>query len=289
MRSRRLRNCRVILAVVAFLGTGSVLCAQCDHLFRRGDVNADSLINISDVNKLLNYLFLQDESPPCMDAADTDDDGLVGMDDSVLLLNFLFLGTTTISAPTDACGRDRTDDALHCGSFPVCNPTVSVEVCDGIDNDCDGAVDEGFDFAQDPKNCGACGVRCNKLKWPNVAAYACDSGTCVIAECEPGYYDSDGIGVTGCESTFPLNGTPCDDGNPCTENDMFFFGVCGGTPKDCSHLEDACNYGVCDRATGECVKRPKPIGTPCSDGDPVTFNDHCDGEGHCIGIAHSEE
>ena len=41
----------------------------------------------------------------------------------------------------------------HCGPEPF-------ESCDGRDNDCDGGIDEDFDLMIDPFNCGACGNRC---------------------------------------------------------------------------------------------------------------------------------
>ena len=34
------------------------------------------------------------------------------------------------------------------------------EVCDGLDNDCNGKVDELFDLQTDARNCGACGITC---------------------------------------------------------------------------------------------------------------------------------
>ncbi|MEZ4466784.1 MAG: MopE-related protein [bacterium] len=35
------------------------------------------------------------------------------------------------------------------------------EICDRLDNDCDGSADEDFDFVNDPANCRECGRRCN--------------------------------------------------------------------------------------------------------------------------------
>ena len=34
------------------------------------------------------------------------------------------------------------------------------EVCDGLDNDCNGKVDELFDLLNDARNCGGCGISC---------------------------------------------------------------------------------------------------------------------------------
>jgi len=52
-----------------------------------------------------------------------------------------------------------------------------------------------------------------------------------------------------------ISGSPCDDNNPCTTNDVCINGVCTGTPLN---------------------------GTPCDDGDPCTENDRCI-QGNCGG------
>ncbi|MGQ0506246.1 MAG: hypothetical protein ACT4TC_13120 [Myxococcaceae bacterium] len=45
------------------------------------------------------------------------------------------------------------------------------ETCDGVDNDCDGVVDNGFDLTHDSANCGTCGAACD-------AGTSCQASTC---------------------------------------------------------------------------------------------------------------
>ena len=79
------------------------------------------------------------------------------------------------------------------GGTSTCVPVT--ERCNGVDDDCDGAIDNGFDFETDPINCGGCGAVCNR---PN-AAVACMAGDCVIAGCDPGFDDCNGNAADGCE------------------------------------------------------------------------------------------
>ena len=44
---------------------------------------------------------------------------------------------------------------------------------------------------------------------------------------------------------------------------------------DCSALDGPCSRGVCDPATGACVREGMPNGTACDDGDPCTTGDVC--------------
>jgi hypothetical protein len=86
--------------------------------FRRGLVNADAALDISDPLALLFHLF--DGQPiPCQEAADANDDASLDVSDVVLLLDFLFLDGPGPAAPAASCAADPSPDELGCDS-PVC-------------------------------------------------------------------------------------------------------------------------------------------------------------------------
>lgn len=87
-------------------------------VFVRGDVNADSAINIADAVTALNYLF-NGIAVSCVDAVDSNDDGSANVADGVFLLGFLFSGGIAPPAP-NTCGADPTADSLDCLSFSAC-------------------------------------------------------------------------------------------------------------------------------------------------------------------------
>ena len=84
--------------------------------------------------------------------------------------------------------------AVDCqDSDPTIRPTAP-EVCDAVDNDCDGLADEDFDLDTDADNCGSCGHVCG-------AGGACVSGACTDVACDPdGVYTNIGppIAYTCC-------------------------------------------------------------------------------------------
>ncbi len=95
--------------------------------------------------------------------------------------------------------------------FETCQPSVApvAEVCDGQDNDCDGAADEDFHFATDDANCGGCGNACP-------AGTTCAFANCAETNCRDGE-DNDEDGFADCEDAQCL-GRPCGtpgDGRVC--------------------------------------------------------------------------
>ncbi len=91
-------------------------------LFRRGEVNSDGEIDLSDAIFGVYYLFKADPAPECIESLDTDDSGEIDLTDVILLLNYLFLGDKEPAAPFQDCGSDSTEDSLSCRASSPCNP-----------------------------------------------------------------------------------------------------------------------------------------------------------------------
>ncbi len=102
-------------------------------LFRRGDANSNSNVDISDVITVLNFLFVGSVQITCPDAADINDDGKIDISDPVNLLGFLFLGTIPeLKAPgSRQCGEDPTEDRYKECIHPPCND-IGIDPIDGI-------------------------------------------------------------------------------------------------------------------------------------------------------------
>jgi hypothetical protein len=93
--------------------------------FRRGDVNQDGDVDLSDAIFLFDYLFLAGRAVRCLDAADANDDGTMAPDisDGIYLLDFLFLGGPVPGAPgPKQCGYDPPDiaDFMECAVYDRC-------------------------------------------------------------------------------------------------------------------------------------------------------------------------
>jgi hypothetical protein len=159
-------------------------------------------------------------------------------------------------------GDGATGDASGLDAAPPCIPPGTEEICNELDDDCDGVVDNGFDKQNDPSNCGTCGRICGE---PN-ASVVCQAGECVRLGCIPGFADVD-PDLPGCEYQCPLF-------PPATEE------ACNGVDDDCDGAVDE-PEDLEPPPQGICRTTP---GTPCagvgmvceSRGNPPVKTWYCD-------------
>jgi hypothetical protein len=117
---------------------------------------------------------------------------------------------------------------------------------------------------------------------------SCSDGWCVPGsldcsaqadQCNDGGCDEDS---DTCVAVPKADGTGCDDGFWCTENDACAGGVCTGDTRDCSAAAAECVAGVCNEAARRCEGQPMADGDLCDDGQYCTVNSRCSG-GQCQG------
>ena len=173
------------------------------------------------------------------------DDDCDGMFDEAITLGSC-AGTTDVG--------ECSAGALMClGGVAQCVGDVgpTFELCDALDQDCDGNPTNGYNLTTDPRNCGACGNVCNL---PN-AVEGCNATGCIVAACDPGFWDRN-PGLPGCEyacdfqsSTEACNqqDDDCDtrvDENMTVPNICDTDGACAGTTAVCEVGGWDCNYGA---------------------------------------------
>jgi hypothetical protein len=92
-------------------------------LFKRGDANGSGVVDISDPIAISNWL--NDRCNPakalaCWDGGDANDDSLVDGTDRNYILDYLFSGGPAPLCPgPNTCGRDPTQDLLDCTASPA--------------------------------------------------------------------------------------------------------------------------------------------------------------------------
>ncbi len=151
---------------------------------------------------------------------------------------------------TIVCSADQTSE--ECDAVPG---EPAVEICDLLDNDCDGGADEGFNTRTDPQHCGGCDQACG---FPN-SAPSCVDSQCALGACSPGFFNLDGQPDNGCEYA-------CAPDNPGVE-------LCDGQDNDCDGLVDEAFPtlgGACEEGLGECLRAGNTV---CSQDGAATVCD----------------
>jgi hypothetical protein len=191
---------------------------------------------------------------------DNDGDGLYDGDDSDCASSCTDSDGDGFSIEGNSCGIIDCDD-----SNPSINPAAT-EVCDGLDNNCDGNVDEGFD--NDGDGFISCAGDCNDND-PAInpgAAEICGNGwdeNCdgVLEACPPDPND-----VDDDSDNYTENQGDCDDSDPSINPSAAEVCDGNGTDNNCNGLVDE---GVTN-ACGSCGAVPTEI---CGDG----IDQDCDG------------
>jgi hypothetical protein len=142
----------------------------------------------------------------------------------------------------DGCEINLNASTANCGACgaacqvanatPACvNAACQVSSCNLGFADCDHNPQNGCEtLLTTSTDCGGCGVACAR---PHGTA-SCATGTCTLAQCNPGYFDCDGNPANGCEAMPCANASHCASGAGCTS------GVC--TSGFCA--APVCNDGV---------------------------------------------
>jgi hypothetical protein len=86
-------------------------------------------------------------------------------------------------------------------------------------------IDRCVDLSLDPRNCGACGLRCSGPR----ATEACAVGKCIVAKCDTGWADCNSDPVDGCEAS------------------LLDLSTCGACDQSCKVLNGSstCELGRC--------------------------------------------
>lgn len=195
-----------------------------------------------------------------------------------------------VAAPTGT----SCDDGVFCTVDDTCDAGACVG---GPTNDCglDLSPCDAAICSETTKSCSVSpvndGTACTPTDLCEVNG-VCYVGQCVgepkdctlspLSECNQVECDPETGMCAGTPDPFK-NNQPCVlTGDLCQVDKTCQAGQCvGGTPKDCSVFDVACQVGECDPVFGICGPVSAPEGTSCNEGIPACAVGSCDAGGQC--------
>ncbi|HVY24897.1 MAG TPA: S8 family serine peptidase [Polyangiaceae bacterium] len=204
----------------------------------------------------------------------------------------------TCDAATGLCSNPAKTNGSACNDGSKCTRTDTCQagVCSGANPVTCAALDQCHDAGTCDGATGACsnpaksnGATCDDgnacTRTDTCQAGACQGASPVVCaavdEChQAGVCDT----ATGaCSNPAKVNGSPCDDGDACSQTDTCQGGTCTGkNPVICPAPDQCHDAGSCDGASGVCSNPAKPNGSACNDGNTCTRSDSCQA-GVCVG------
>jgi hypothetical protein len=221
---------------------------------------------------------------------DSDNDGVCDDNDCAPL-------NANLPAPQGTACNDNNPNTIndvYLADGCTCEGTFDPCATSGGDSDNDGVCNNNDCAPLNPNLPAPQGTACNDNN-PNTIndVYLADGCTCegTFDPCAVAGGDSDNDGVCDDNDCAPLNanlpapqGTPCNDGNPNTVNDMILADecTCNGMFEPCTTLGgDSDNDGTCDN--DDCAplnpNLPTTPGTTCNDNNSNTVNDQIQADG----------
>ena len=207
-------------------------------------------------------------------------------------------GVGVCDPTTGACSDPALPDDTACDDGDLCTQadTCQAGVCTGADPVVCAASDQCHDVGV----CDSATGMCSDPALPDdtacddgdlcTQADTCQAGVCTgadpvtctaLSQCHDVGMCDPTTGV--CSDPPTMDGTPCDDGDLCTNADTCNAGACqAGTPTVCTASDQCHDVGTCDPSTGACSDPALPDDTACDDSDLCTQADTCQA-GVCTG------
>ena len=244
----------------------------------------------------------------CDGEVDEDCDCIDGQTQSCWSGSPELLGVGICSAGTQTCAGGR---------WGACQGQVlpRAELCNNLDDDCDGNIDQGFPIltcgigecfravescvegvmlacvpgAPEAELCDGLDNDCNGLADDGAASNACNSyanstsacvdGECVLSSCAEGFTDCDGIRNNGCEVNVLTHARNCGAcGNRCPTGHGCADGACVCIPRTCAEV-----CGTVPDGCGGTVSCPSCRGLSVSAGPTFTCGLRSNGTVQCWG------